>query len=164
MLDRKLIDPIVGTWRVHDRINLHLPRRISERGLAAVPLESRGRNVAQVFAHRHKVRVAWLPYNGRELVRAVPRVANGASFTRAKLKAALAASGETVARLLERATEGAVRIRAFKHQPVRWLAYLVSHDSHHRGQMAWALTQRGMRLPDDVAIRGLCHMWYWGRR
>ena len=46
-----LIDQVLGTWRVHNRLNLYLLQRIPAEGFPAVPLGSRGRNVAQVFAH-----------------------------------------------------------------------------------------------------------------
>ncbi len=60
MPDCELIDQIVNTWRVHDRINSYLLEEMPKKGLEAVPLASRGRDVAQVFAHMHKVRFAWL--------------------------------------------------------------------------------------------------------
>lgn len=42
-------------------------------------------------------------------------------------------------------------------------AYLISHDSHHRGQIALVLKQNGMRLPDEVAIKDLWYEWYFGK-
>jgi uncharacterized damage-inducible protein DinB len=60
MPNNDLIRQILNTWRVHDRINLRLLQSISRKGLEAVPLAARGRNVAQVFAHVHEVRIAWL--------------------------------------------------------------------------------------------------------
>ena len=58
---------------------------------------------------------------------------------------------------------GESRMQSFRVQPVRFLAYLVSHDSHHRGQIARALKEAGMRLPQDVAIKTLWMDWYWGK-
>ncbi|HCA78416.1 MAG TPA: hypothetical protein DEP53_01645 [Bacteroidetes bacterium] len=39
----------------------------------------------------------------------------------------------------------------------------LSHDSHHRGQIALALKQNGRKLPQDVAINALRQEWYWGK-
>ncbi len=86
MSGQGLIGQILNTWRVHNRINLYLLQEIPEKGFQAVPLGSRGRNVAQQF----------------------------------------------------------------------------SHESHHRGQVALALKQSGMRLPEKVGIVGLWQQWYWG--
>ena len=94
MSDQGQIGPILDAWRLHNWINLCLLEAIPAKGFQAVPLASRGRNVAQQFAHMHKVRTAWLRYNAAELVSRVPRFAKAASPSRAQLKAAFRASGK----------------------------------------------------------------------
>ena len=67
----------------------------------------------------------------------LPRFRRGTSPKRLELRLALRASGAAVESLLTRTLEqgGGGQIKAFKRQPVRWMGYLISHESHHRGQI-----------------------------
>jgi uncharacterized damage-inducible protein DinB len=63
MTDTQLLAQILNTWRVHNRMSLYLLEEIPKAGFAAVPHGSRGRNVAEQFAHMHRVRTGWLHYH-----------------------------------------------------------------------------------------------------
>jgi len=165
---RRLADPVLeqvlDSWRVNNAINLLLIDAIPARGFSAVPLASRGRTVAQQLAHMHRVRVAWLRFQGARAASKLSSFRRGASPSRGELKAAFRASGKAFADFLERTLVGGQRIKMFKGRAVRCMVYLVAHDGHHRGQIALALHQAGMRLPDRIAIKSLWYSWYYGEK
>lgn len=154
-----LAEQLLDAWRVNNAIHLRLLDAISPQGLLAVPAGSRGRNVARQFVHLHQARMSWLRYNGEKV--SAPRLPKRAFPTRAQLKAALRASGKGVESFLKKKLQGGT-VRFFKRRPARWLAYMISHESHHRGQIALALKQAGMRLPARIATNVIWYKWYFG--
>lgn len=158
-----LLDDLLEAWTIHNAIHLFLLDWVPEEGLAAVTLlktgkPSKGRNVARIFAHCHEVRCSKLERNLDDLGD-LPRFEGSEVPGRERLHAALAGSGELVAELLRTAIGEGRPIAGWKRSPVAWFAYLVSHESHHRGQIAQALKQSGVRPPDEVSYG----VWgHWG--
>ena len=162
MDDRSLLAQILQAWRVNNSINVKLIRGIPPKGFAAVPLASRGRTVAKQLIHMHKVHAGWLRYFGAKLPRAARPFKPLASPGRAQLVAAFRASGKIGETFLREKLEAGGRVKFFQGKPVRWMCYVIAHDSHHRGQIALALKQNGMRLPENVAINDIWYSWYGG--
>ncbi len=154
---------IADTWRRHNDTMLFLLRSLPAKGLAAVPLDSRGRDVARQFNHLNRVRLGWLHFHRTGKRPKLPRGDKGPRPSRAELKAALVTSGKEVSAFLRGCLDGEARPRMFGRDVVRWLAYLISHESHHRGQIMLALKQSGFRLPEKVAVQGLWGKWIFGK-
>jgi len=157
-----LAEQLLLTWRVNNKINLQLIAAIPAKGFAAVPLGSRGRTVARQFAHLQKVRVGWMKYNGAK-VSGLPVFRKGEEPSRQELARAFRASGKAVEQYLKERLDSGRRIKFFGGQAARWLAYMIAHESHHRGSIMLALKQNGMRMGEKVALRAVWYSWYFGK-
>lgn len=76
---------------------------------------------------------------------------------------ALTESDAAVAEFLTEALAGHAKVTMFGGKALRWLAYLISHESHHRGQIMRALKQAGLRQPEKLAVQGLWGKWIFGK-
>ncbi|MFQ5948896.1 MAG: DinB family protein [Acidimicrobiia bacterium] len=159
---RDILNHLIEAWEIHNEINLFLLDWVPDKGLEAVTLlktgkPSRGRNVARIFAHMHEVRCRRLEMAGE--VGDLPRFAGSEVPDRERLREALAGSGEKVAALIRSAYEQDQPIKGWKRSPAALLAYWMTHEAHHRGQIAQALKQSAVRPPDEVSYGTWGH---WG--
>ena len=153
------LEQLLETWRTNDRINLFLIDRISDQGMAATLSKRGGRTVARQFAHLHNQRVYHLQGRTRALADGLAKIDGKAQPGKAELKRALTASGDGIAAFLEQAVTGAGAgtLRPFKKGIVANLAYLIAHESHHRGSILLTLKQCGHKL--DKAAQGAIGNW-----
>jgi len=153
-----MINDLIETWFIHDRINRYLLDAIDESSLAAISA-SKGRSVFEQFAHIHNVRLMWLKVASPELFASQTKIEKDMDISPPALSALLMESGNAIAQLLEKAfTEG--KLKGFKPHPSAFLGYLISHESHHRGQIMLSLKQSGHKIDQKVAYG----IWEWGSR
>jgi uncharacterized damage-inducible protein DinB len=149
---------LLETWEIHQRINLYLLESILEQHLEDVAA-SKGRNVGEQFAHIHNVRLMWLMAAKPELLAGLEKIDKDKGIRKNQLKKALTASAAAISTLLESAfKEG--KIKGFKPHPAAFLGYLISHESHHRGQIMLCLKQSGHPADKKIGFG----MWEWGSR
>lgn len=148
---------IIETWEIHNRINLYLLNSIDETHLSSVSL-SKGRTVAEHFAHIHNVRLMWLQSGMPELLTTVEKIEKG-SITKELLINQLNLSAIALSKMIEKAlSEG--KLKGFKPHPTAFLGYIISHESHHRGQITMCLKQSGHPIDKKIAFG----LWEWGTR
>ncbi|MEQ1895453.1 MAG: DinB family protein [Planctomycetota bacterium] len=167
MAARPKLDPlareVVAAWKRHQKHLVFLLTKIPEKQLAAVPLSSKGRDVARQFAHMNRTRLGWLHFHATGQKPELPKSGAGERPKKAELKKALAASGKAIEELLASSLRGEARVRLFGKSPVRWMTYLVEHEAHHRGSILLALKQSGFTLPEEVLAKGLWGDWIFGK-
>jgi uncharacterized damage-inducible protein DinB len=150
---------ILETWEIHNRINLYLLDAINAGSLTDQS-PAKGRTVGELFAHLHNVRLMWLQAAAPELLKNVKKIEKTDAGNKQLLHKSLSASGIAIRGLLEKSFAAGGRVKGFKPHASAFTAYLISHESHHRGQAVLLLKQSGHRLDNKV----LYGMWEWGVR
>jgi uncharacterized damage-inducible protein DinB len=145
-----MTEAIQEVWRVHDEISLWLIENLPEEAFEATTLlkngeRSKGRTVAQVFAHMHNLRRMHI---GREFLAGVPKFDYADCPDRDILLAAFRASGAGIAKRLTRLIETGEQKK--DRTGMALLGLLISHDSHHRALILLACKQSGVRLPEET--------------
>jgi uncharacterized damage-inducible protein DinB len=154
-----LVTQIVDTWNINNRINLYLLDAIQQVALNDVSA-SKGRTVAQQLAHLHNVRLMWLKASAPELLEGLEKIEKETAVDKKLLARNLKASGQAMTTLFKNSLENEGRIKGFKPHVTAFLGYVVSHESHHRGQIALSLKQSGHPLDKKIAYG----IWEWGVR
>jgi uncharacterized damage-inducible protein DinB len=150
---------LVETWQIHDRINLYLLDAVEAQSLGSHSA-SKGRSVGEQFAHLHNVRLMWLKSAAPELLKGLNKIEAEQANDKKLLAKSLTESGKAIGVLLAQSLEAGGKVKGFKPHAAAFLGYLISHESHHRGQIALSLKQSGKPFDKKIGYG----MWEWGVR
>ncbi len=149
---------LLETWDIHNRINQYLLRAIKEEHLSDISA-SKGRSVGEQFAHIHNVRLMWLKAGVAELLKGQTKIEKDTKLTKKLLETSLENSSKAISRMLEKGFEEG-KVKGFKPHPAAFFGYLISHESHHRGQIMLCLKQSGHAVDQKIQFG----LWEWGSR
>ena len=150
---------LLDTWNINNRINLYLLDAVAPEHFED-ELSSKGRDVGEQFAHIHNVRLMWLKAAAPELLKGLVKIEKENALDKKLLRKSLSDSSVAIRSLLEQSLAQGGKVKGFKPHVAAFLGYLISHESHHRGQIALALKQAGTPL-DKKTQYGI---WEWGVR
>ena len=150
-------EQLLDTWNINNRINLYMLDAIASEALGGASA-SKGRSVAQQFAHIHNVRLMWLKAAAPELMEGLGKIEKE-PVDKDALRRGLEESGRAIEVLLKQGI-AAGKIKGFKPHPIAFLGYIIAHDAYHRAEIGIILTQSGHPLDQKTSYG----MWEWGTR
>ena len=162
-------EALVQSYAVNDRMNQLVLEHLDPAAWRAKLPGSPGRTIADIFSHMHNMRRKWLRLSAPHLKLTAPL-----DRVRCSQQQAGRALAESAARCSEMLAEALVqpegRVQTFRRDgwakpwPVNaapvggaLVAYMISHDAHHRGQACMLAHQLGFPLP----VKAGAGIWVW---
>jgi len=156
---------VVRSFAVNEEINQLLIERLDPAAWRAKVPRTRTRTIAAIFVHMHHVRRKWIRLSAPQLPLPAELDRN---CTQAQARKALKTSGELCLKMIEQLlTSSPEKQQKFlrdgwaRHWPAgpMMVAYMITHEAHHRGQVCMLASQLGFKLPGEATSA----MWGWER-
>jgi len=148
---------LLETFAISERANQKLIESLSDSVWQATPAGGKGRTIAGIATHMHKVRLMWLAAADKSAK--LGAKLDDEKVSREDVMEALSGSAKLVHKLLEKGLDDpAGRVPNFKPDVVAFVGYLIAHDAHHRGQISMLARQLGSAVPSKTAFG----LWEWG--
>ena len=156
------VDAMLRAWATNNRIDVYLIENVPEEAWRAKPPNGKGRDIASLFAHMHKVRLMWLKSVASKVDKnaALPVKLEGETCSKEDAVSALRESLEALDAVLRKALSTDGKIPGFKPDAGSFIAYLLAHDAHHRGQVCMLARQLGHPVSKSAGFG----LWEWGTR
>lgn len=149
---------VIETFEINNRINLFLLNETDESWLND-SVASKGRNAGEQFAHIHNVRLMWIKAAAPELLTGLNKIEKENGINKKQLVKELTNSGIAIVKLLNKAF-AENRVKGFKPHPTAFVGYIISHESHHRGQIMLCLKENKHLTNKSLGFA----IWEWGTR
>jgi uncharacterized damage-inducible protein DinB len=151
-------DALLKAYSANARINQYLVQHLDPAVWHAPSPLPKGRTVAALVAHMHNCGLRYLERTAPDFP--VPAELDRRRVTRAQAARALGAKRKAVLAIVGGALEDAGRIVGFHHDAAGYLAYYMTHDAHHRGQILLQARLLGHPISRETMIG----MWQFSKR
>ena len=146
---------LLETWIMNHKVTLYLLDNIEDEWLSA-KLDGKGRTIGEQFIHINNIRSMWINKVGeKENLKLDKKF----SKHRIELITGLEITSEKMAQTLDNVFSKG-EIKGFKPHPMSFFAQMISHESHHRGQIMATVTRNDFKISKSVNFG----LWSWNNK
>jgi len=149
---------LLQAYSASARVNQYLVERLHPSLWRAKIPEPKVRTIAALVAHTHNCGLVYLQRAAGRTP--VPAELDRFRVTQRQAAKALGAKRKAVLTVAARALADRGRIDGFTGNAATFLAYYMSHDAHHRGQ----IVTLARLLGHPISLQTMSGMWQWPKR
>ena len=154
---RLLADPL-DSWDRNNTILLNLLRALPEDGLEAKALEG-SHSIAEMFAHIHFVRLAFVSEDAPEFARNLPEEEWVVERDSGRIAQMLHDSAKAVRDAVKSRVEAGREMNLHYDHPVLLIQHMLWHEGYHHGQIKLALKLAGLPIANEQAGPVTWRVW-----
>jgi|SRR6185369_2916424 len=152
-------EQLIDAWRINNKMNLLLIDNVDDGGMQKTLSNRGGRTVYLQLVHVHNVRMSWMEISAKDIFKKYKQLDKDAYYDKKALKKAFEESGEAIKEFIEKSWEEGGKVKGFKKGLIPFIAYLLTHEGHHRGHAMLTLKQTGVKVPDKLKWG----LWEWDK-
>ena len=145
-----LLPALLDSWDRNNRILVNLLRALAEADLEVRSADG-GHSVAELFAHMHYVRLAFVSEDAPEFTAPLPAEEWRAEPDRDRMAAMLNESAQAVRDAVQGTIESGGEMLVHFDHPILLLQQMIWHEGYHHGQIKLALKLAGRPMSNAVA-------------
>ncbi|MDP9229697.1 MAG: DinB family protein [Bacteroidota bacterium] len=152
-------EQLIEAWQINNSKNFLLIDNIDDGAMQKTLSKRGGRTVYLQLIHLHNVRLGWLEVIAKDIFKKYKLIDKEAAYDRNALRAAFDDSATGIKELIDQSWNNEGNVKSFKKGLIPFIGYLISHESHHRGNILLTLKQSGIKLPDTLKWG----LWEWDK-